>query len=224
MIFESVVFKNVVLGALSSLIATIVWVFAVFLYDLRARKKARYLIEQCDASTRLLLNSVEYAQYMVALSQVEKLMELFFDLNESIKPLNFGRRKRMLIKLLVYNAMRVLNIFKNLVIGYEGDEELEARCERFDKSYLYELDASHGQTVSFMILSVEILGELNDSFGVKRALRHALKPYAEERTDRARILGSLIEVNSFKDSRSLVHYMNKEGMTRKKYLKMIKRI
>lgn len=217
-------FQNVLLGAISSLIATIVWVCAVFLFNFRARKKVRYIVEQCDASTRLLLNSVEYRRYMVVLSQVEKLIELCFELNENIRPLNYGRRKRMLIKLLIYNIMRVLNIFKSIEMGYDGETELESRCERFANRYLYDVDTRDGHTENFMTISVDIIDRLNDSIGIKRALRRTLEPYVERPSDYSEILSSLIEVNSFKDSRKLIHYMNKEGMTKKRYLKMIKRI
>ena len=218
------VFQTVLLGVISSLTATIVWVCIIFLYNFRARKKIRYIIEQCDASTRLLLNSVEYTRYLVALFQIEKLIELYFDLNENIRPLNFGRRKRMLIKLLIYNIMRVLNIFKNLEIGYDGETELESRCEQFSKKYLYDITTQKGNTESFMIISLDILGELNGSIGIKQAMRKSLKPYIEERSDYTEILTSLIEVNSFKGARSFVHYMNKEGMNQMRYLKMIKKI
>lgn len=217
-------FLTILLGASSSLVATIVWVCVVFLYDIRARHRIRFLVEQCDSSARLLLHSVSYERYMVALSQVEKLLELLFDLNECIKPLTFEKRKRSLIKLLIYNLVRVLNIFKNLEIGYQGEQELEARCERFADKYLYEVGSPHSTPQSFMTVTISIIASLNEYRGTKRAFRKGVDLLFNRPDDRATILRSLIEVNSFRDSRSITHYMSKEAMPRRAYQRIIDKL
>jgi hypothetical protein len=218
------IFQTIVFGAISSLIATIIWVVIIYLYEFLARKKITFLLEECDSSTRLLLNSIKYTRYMVALTQVDKLMSLYLQIYNYLKPLNFSSKKQKLIKLIIFNMIRVLNIFKNLEIGYEEDHELEARCEEFNRKYLYEIKTGQDSEESFLLVSISFLQELTNRLGINKAILRRLKYLDKSNEFHRNILDSLIEVNSFKESLSFNYFMNKEGLTKKEYEKITKNI
>lgn len=218
------VLETIFLGALSSFIATIIWVMIIFLYEFSARKKITFLLEECDSSTRLLLNSVKYTRYMVVLTQVEKLTSLYLQIYGYLKPLNFSSKKRKLMKLIIFNMIRVLNIFKNIEIGYDEDDELKARCENFEKKYLYEIKTNDNEEESFLLISISILQELTNRLGTRKAIIKSLKYIDRNSKYHKEILNTLIETNSFKEGFSLNYFMNKEVLTRKEYQNIINNI
>lgn len=216
--------QTILLGALSSLISTIIWVMIIFLFEFSARKKITFLLEECDSSTRLLLNSVKYTRYMVVLTQVEKLTNLYLQIYEYLKPLNFSTKKRKLMKLIIFNKIRVLNIFKNIEVGYDEDDELKARCKEFQRKYLYEIKINENGAESFLLISISILKELTNRIGIKKAILTRLKYLDRNNEFHKHILDSLIEINSFKESFSLNYFMNKEVLTKKEYEKIVNMI
>jgi len=217
------VLLTLVLGSLSSLIAAIIWVIFIYLYDHRARNKIAYLLEECDSSTRLLLNSVKYTRYMVVLSQVEKLLDLYLKIDENLKPLNFSRRKRKLMKLLIFNMIRNLNIFKNLEVGYDEEEELKSRCIKYQNKYLYDIIIKEDYTENFMLFSLSILQELNQTIGIKRAIQTSLKN-KNINNNKFEILMSLIEINSFRNRTYIQYFMNREVLSKKQYENIVNEI
>ena len=218
------ILQTVLLGTISSLIATVIWVFVIFLFEFSARKKITFLLEECDSSTRLMLNSVKYTRYLVVLTQVEKLTSLYLQIYNYLKPLNFSAKKRKLMKLLIFNMIRVLNIFKNIEIGYDEDNELKARCEKFQREYLYGVKTNENGEECFLLISISILQELTNRLGIHKAIIRSLKYYNENNEFYKNILDSLIEVNSFKKSFSLDYFMNKEVLTKTEYEKVINKI
>ena len=218
------ILQTILLGTFSSLIATIIWVLVIFLFEFSARKKITFLLEECDSSTRLMLNSVKYTRYLVVLTQVEKLTSLYLQIYNYLKPLNFSAKKRKLMKLIIFNMIRVLNIFKNIEIGYDEDNELKARCEKFQRKYLYEVKTNENGTESFLLISISILQELTNRLGINKAIIRKLKYYNGNNEFDKHILDSLIEINSFKESFSLSYFMNKEVLTKKEYEKIVNKI
>ncbi len=92
------ILETILIGSLSSLIATFIWVTIIYFIDFSARKKIFFLLEECDPSVRMLLNSVQYHSYIVALSQVEKISSILIQIYGSLKVFNFSSKKRKLIK------------------------------------------------------------------------------------------------------------------------------
>ncbi|NLZ96559.1 MAG: hypothetical protein GX926_00975 [Candidatus Magasanikbacteria bacterium] len=216
--------ETIIFGAISSLIATIIWVVVINLYEFSASKKITFLLQECDSSTRLLLNSIRYIHYSVALTQVEKLMSLYLQIYSYLKPINFSSKKRKLIKSIMFNMIRVLNIFKNLDVGYEGDRELEARCKSYNIKYLYEIKTGENSEESFLLISISFLQELTNRFGINKAILRSLQYFDRTNVFHKNILDSLIEVNSFSEGFSLNYFMNKEGLTENEYEKLTKKI
>jgi hypothetical protein len=215
---------DIILGILSSLVASLIWMFFVFLYDPRGRNKILFLLEECENSTRLLLNSIDYNYYAVALSQVDQLIFLYLQINDRLKPINFSRKKRKLIQLLIFNMIRVLNIFKNLEIGYNEEEEFKARCNRFKKKYLYDLHTGTESEVNFMIISISILKGLCDTKCIHKSIVQSVEYFSKEKETQRKIMDNLIEINSFKGSSKLNYLMGNDALTHKKYQKIINRI
>lgn len=216
--------KTILVGALSSLIATFIWVIIIYLIDFSARKKIFFLLEECDPSVRMLLNSVQYHNYIVALTQVENIISILIQIYGNLKVFNFSAKKRKLMKLIVFNMLRVLNIFKTLEEGYTEKEEFNARCDKYDKKYLYRIKINENISECFMTISIMLLQELNSKFGIKEPVLNTLKYICEEESFYSAVMDSLIEVNSFKESFSIDYFMNKEVLTSKDYKKIVKAI
>lgn len=216
--------ETILFGSLSSLIATIIWVIVVYLVDFSARKKIFFLLEECDPSARMLLNSVQYHSYMIALTQVEKITSILIQIYENLKLFNFSTKKRKFMKLIIFNLLRVLNIFKTLEEGYHEKDELNARCDKYDRKYLYKIKTNDNESECFMIISIMLLQDLNKMVGIKKPVLKTLKYLCRDEVFYENVMDSLIEVNSFKDGFTIDYFMNKEVLLQKEYKKMVKTI
>ena len=120
--------------------------------------------------------------------------------------------------------LRVLNIFKTLEEGYTEQEEFNARCDKYDRKYLYKIKTNENISECFMTISIMLLQELNNKIGIKKTVLNTLKYICGEESFYSSIMDSLIEVNSFKESFSIDYFMNKEVLTSKDYKKIVKAI
>ena len=134
--------------------------------DFSARKKIFFLLEECAPSVRMLLNSLQYHNYIVALTQVENIINILIQIYGNLKVFNFSPKKRKLMKLIVFNMLRVLNIFKTLEEGYTEQEEFNARCDKYDRKYLYKIKTNENISECFMTISIMLLQELNNKIGI----------------------------------------------------------
>ncbi len=215
---------TILTGALSSLIATIIWIIIIYLVDFTANKKIYFLLEECDPSIRMLLNSIGYNNYIVALTQVERITSLLIQIYENLKTLNFFPKKRKLMKLIIFNMLRVLNIFKNIEEGYEEKDEFIARCKNYNRKYLYKIKTNEDEYECFMIISIYLLQALNKNIGIKKPVLETLKYICREEKFYSNVLNNLIEPGSFKESYSIKYFMNKEVLSKKAYEKLMTKI
>ena len=121
----------------------------------------------------------------------------------AIKPLTYTLKKRKLIRTYIYNIFYVLTIFKNVMVGYSGEQEKEARCKRFDRKHLpsvvfEENSAVERPTLSFIL---EVIQELNRVCLVKKALNSNIGLYGYDYGDKeknCKILINMVHINGFK--------------------------
>ncbi|WMJ78859.1 MULTISPECIES: hypothetical protein [unclassified Sedimentibacter] len=165
---------TVLLSILTSLVATIIWVIFTKLYDFESRKNIDYLLEMAINCSRQFEYAIKYNEYQIALTQADRIIDLLKEIRENIRPFTFLSLKKKFILTLLYNSLYIIDIFKNLTVGYSGHQEEIARCERFDRKYLYNIQLDEEYSVPFLSFSLEIIQDLNRRLSVKKALSNNL--------------------------------------------------
>lgn len=168
---------SVLLGVLSSLVATIIWVIFTQLYDFNAKKNINMLLELlCDCAEQFD-TAMEFSDCSMAELQADKIIEYCKEIFMSIKFFTYFPKKKKLILTLLYNTYYTISIYKRVWVGYDGEQEKNARLSKFKRKYYYKVkiydlvDGNLGQEISFLIITCEILHELNNHCSVSKALK-----------------------------------------------------
>ncbi len=189
-------FFSAVIGIISSLIATLIWIVFTKLYDFESRKNIDYLLEmQCNCA-RQFEYAIEYSEYSVALVQADRMIDILREIRSNIKPFTYTRYKRKLILTYLYNALYMIDVFKNVTVGYSGVQEEDARCQQFKRKYLYEVPVDDNCTVPFLSFSMEIVQYLNRDFGVRKPLCNNLSIY--DYKNKNAIYRSMVSIRTLK--------------------------
>lgn len=225
---------GIVLSIITSIIASLImWGFSQ-LYSFDTRRKVEYKLMLLRNDNYDYQKFLEYKDYDLALSQVQRMLDEVCDLYSYIKLLTYSYKKRKLIYTLLNSLHYVLSRFQRYYEGYNGDLEKECCCEE-GKRHLYVIgyeqteESRYPDPNSFQSVSevtIELLSELNTYKTVKRVLKEGMCFY--ENKDIAMLkkcYRDLVDVNSFRDSLSkcIIHKftLTSSTMTRKAYEKLI---
>lgn len=225
---------EIVLSIITSIIASLImWGFSQ-LYSFDTRRKVEYKLMLLRNDNYDYQKFLEYKDYDLALTQVQRMLDEVCDLYSYIKLLTYSYKKRKLIYTLLNSLHYVLSRFQRYYEGYDGNLEKESCCEE-GKRHLYVVgykqteknkypDPNNFQSVSEV--TIELLSELNTYKAVRRVLKEGMCFYGHR--DIAvlkKYYMDLVDVNSFRDSLSkcIIHKftLTSTTMTRKAYEKLI---
>lgn len=220
-------------GIATSLIATIVWVVLTQLYDMNGRRKIDYQLEMILDCSRQFEHAIRFSEYYIALAQADRMLDIIGRLVDIIKPLTYRKKKYKLIITYIYNVYYILTIFKNVSIGYEGKQELIARCEKFNRKYMYEVEIGkpvlgEPTTICFLTISFEIVQYLNRYKSVKKALLNNLSIHNYKTKEKNEFYHKLVTRNTYKfggrkERWYSIYYMRNSVFTEEEYHKYIDR-
>ena len=204
------------------------------LYSFDTRKKVEYRLSLLRNDNYDFQKFLEYKDYDLALSQVQRMLDEIADLYSYIKPLTYFYTKKRLIYTLLNSLHCVLSRFQRYYEGYDGDLEKKSCCEQA-KRHLYivgyeKLDANKypdpNNFLSVSEVTIELLSDLNARAKLKDILRNAtcfngkrdletIKKYYKD----------MVDVNAFHDSmsKSIINKftLTSSTMKRKTYEKLI---
>lgn len=214
------VIENIILGATASIIASIVCALTSQAYRFSAKRKIDYCINNAILAFHSFENAIKYNYYDLAIAQADVILTELNNINQNICWLTYFPTKKRLFFSLMNNVSRFMSVVKNVEIGYDGETEKQARCERIQR---YLNDVSN-QNKSWILLDLDVMRNLNDTRLLRKALR---KGFFDTTTDDefVQLYENLIETNSFDTGTYINKYeLRANGYTKERYVRKIKKI
>ncbi len=232
-------FGEVLLNIAISIIASLtIWCF-LQLYSVGARKKINRLLmivrDECIAFEKYL----KYNDYDNALQMTRRILDKICEVFDTIKPLNYSRKKRLLINTLLNNIYVTCHRFTQKEIGYSDNREKEACCEKtmrevYSIGYFHKEGETYPDPLDFepiTSVTAKILIDLNLYFKtINKTLKEGFFFNSDVRdvNKLKKYYKDLISVDLFKGSIlpsiAEVYYLTNDTLTQKKYYKIIDKL
>ena len=201
---------NIVIGAIGSIVATIVLFLLTKAYRFEYKDRISYSLDMANNYIWQIENHLTFPDdYNIVVHCAEKLHRCLFEIHENLYPLSMWRCKRgkRLVHTLLYDAIRRCEYIFFVTVGYNGNEEKEARIRKIEKR-LYASAVSPENSI--VKLELDIIKELIE----RQRIQDALKTVSTVDFD------ELIDINSFKNT-GYNTVVQKSGLTRQEYVKII---
>lgn len=214
-----------------SLFAAFLWWLLFFMIG--GKKKIDYLLVIAVDCARQFEYAIKFEDYDNACKQADRLIDLIVQIENSIKLFTYFRKKKKLIRTYIYSVFYTLSVFKNVTIGYSGEQEKTQRCQRFNRKYLSQVYLDDDYSVPFISFTFELVQELNKNKFVSTALNGnwGISDAAHCVVERKQkiLLEELIERKSFKEKNfDIEHFTRAAIFTYDEYeryiIKKIKRL
>lgn len=158
--------ETLIIGIMSSVLAAfIVFVFSQ-LFSFYSRKNININLEMAYDSLRQLEYALEYEDYNLLVSQADSLLQVLNNIEREIKVFTYLPTKKKFIRTILYSIRRFLQICKNMSVGYEGETENRARCNKIKRKYYYKLK---NVQYSYLMFSIIIAQQMNRARSLNRA-------------------------------------------------------
>jgi hypothetical protein len=201
---------NIIVGAIGSIVATILLFVCTKFYRFGYKERIVYNLEMAENYVWQIENHLLFpSDYDIVVHCAEMLYKCLFEIHVNLYPLSMWRNKRgkKLIRTLLYDASRRCEYVCFVTVGYNGNEEKEARIKNIRKR-LY--DSSVSDSGSIVKLELELIKRLINS-----KTQDALRGMKDVN------ISGLVEINSFKNTGGVNAIMQKQGITRQEYEKVI---
>ena len=214
---------EILIGVLSSLIATIIWFACFQLYDINDRKKIDAELKIVMFSINKIDSCLRYDEYDILISEIDKVIDGIIRINGNIKRLTYLPKKKRLICTLCSSLILLCENIKNTEIGYKGEQEIKQRCEVI-RNNLDNLKTSFNDE-SILYNTVNLLMQLNQVFSVTKSIYRVFSPEIKKNMSQTEneMLYGIIYPNAFKQVLDSKYDMRYNAFTREKYEKYIKR-
>lgn len=216
---------DILIGVIASLVATIIWVIFTQLYDFNSRKNIDFLLALLYDCADNFDSAIEASNNDIAEMQADKIIQYCKEIFESIKFFTYGRKKKKLIYTLLYNLYYTVTYYKRLWIGYDGEQEKEAKLQKFKHKYyykvnIYEKNDDYVDRRSFLLVSVCVLQELNRNISVKESLLNNMY-IGSFNTNIKQTYLELISYQNYKTKYTHKYSIQKNCFTKEEYIEYI---
>lgn len=150
------------LGAVSSIVATIILHLCSYLYRIGYKEDFEFNLENALSAVYQIENHHRFSDdYLLVMQQTDNLLYCAFNMYKSLKPLSLWRNRtsKKLITTLLYDIIRVCERSKYITIGYSGEEEQKARLKKVH-NYFYKckkFDKENISTVQIQLQMIQLL-------------------------------------------------------------------
>ena len=211
---------NLIIGALGSIIASIVLYLLSRQYSFSASKQRIYNIEfalNCVYQIENMRNFPE--DYESIRHSLECLHAHIFEIHKNIYPFTmfFSPTKKKLVQTILFDITRRCECSLFSTVGYDGIQEKKARL--FNIQQYFYTPESEQNNCSVVELSLSLVKQLFKTSIFSAFAEQNMLPYKFTEFD------NFIEVNSFKsDDNILTRLIRDKGLTHKEYEKLIKNL
>ena len=205
------IIENIIIGAVGSIVATIMLLLLSKLYNVGYKKDFRFLLDKSYNAIYQIENLHTYPDdYNLVIEQIDVLHQCAYDMYKSISPLALWAQpnsKKMIITLL-NDIISVCEVAKFTTVGFSGDDEREARLDRI-KQYIYRYKYLDDSNCSTIRVELSIIGNLLDRKNIEESIKDAFGNNAHSIPYEDIVVDGFICRNSLKqnnDDRGLRRY------------------
>lgn len=195
-------FLNILLGAIGSIVATIILYICSALYQIGYRDDVRFNIEAARIATYQIQNQHAYPEdYALVIAQIDVLHQCAYNIYRSMRPLSMAPRfnaQKMVVTLLC-DIISVCERSKYMTVGYSDLDEKAARLQEIHKAfYKYApLNASNRSTV---IVQLDIIENLFNRKSIRDSITKAFENVADAQPIENLVSDGFININSLKQA------------------------
>ncbi len=192
--------KNILLGAVGSLVATLVLFLLSKLYKSGYKKDFEFSLDMAYTSIYQVENLLGYPNdYPLVIAQIDCLYRNAFDMYRSLTPLSLWSRpiSKILIITILNDIIRSCEVSKFTTIGFSGEDEWEARLKRVEKVF-YRYKYLDDSNVSTVRVQLDIIKNLLNKKGVCKSVKEAFGNKCDNLPYEDFAIDGFININSFK--------------------------
>lgn len=161
------ILMNIIVGAIGSIVATIVLYLCSILYKPRYKEEFKFNLEAAKIATYQIQNQHLFPEdYGLVINQIDVLHQSVFKMYRTLYPMSMWLRKKekKLIITLLHDVRRVCERSKFMTVGYSGETEKQARLEEIHRCfYKYSpLEEDNNSTVDVQLDVISCLVDGND--------------------------------------------------------------
>ena len=195
-------FLNILLGAIGSIVATIILYICSALYQIGYRDDVRFNIEAARIATYQIQNQHAYPEdYALVIAQIDVLYQCTYNIYRSMRPLSMAPRfnaQKMVITLLC-DIISVCERSKYMTVGYSGLNEKAARLQEIHKAF-YKYAPLNENNCSTVIVQLDIIENLFNGKKIRDSIAKAFENVADAQPIENLVSGGFININSLKQA------------------------
>lgn len=209
------VISNIILGAIGSILATIILYVCSILYKVGYKEDFKFNLNVARTATYQIQNQHCFPEdYGLVINQIDVVHRCAFNMYRDLYPLAllFRRKEKKMVITLLSDIIDVCEISKYTTVGYSGESEKEARLEKVHKYFYkyYELDEVNCSTV---IVQLDILDNIINGKSIKQSMKDAFVRVVDEIAIGDLAIDGFININSFRQK-------NDVGIRKKSFSKL----
>ncbi len=195
-------FLNILLGAIGSIVATIILYICSALYQIGYRDDVRFNIEAARIATYQIQNQHAYPEdYALVIAQIDVLYQCAYNIYRSMRPLSMAPRfnaQKMVITLLC-DIISVCERSKYMTAGYSGLNEKAARLQEIHKAF-YKYAPLNENNCSTVIVQLDIIENLFNGKKIRDSIAKAFENVADAQPIENLVSDGFININSLKQA------------------------
>ena len=195
-------FLNILLGAIGSIVATIILYICSALYQIGYRDDVRFNIEAARIATYQIQNQHAYPEdYALVIAQIDVLYQCAYNIYRGMRPLSMAPRfnaQKMVITLLC-DIISVCERSKYMTVGYSGLNEKVARLQEIHKAF-YKYAPLNENNCSTVIVQLDIIENLFNGKKIRDSIAKAFENVADAQPIENLVSDGFININSLKQA------------------------
>ena len=198
-------FLNILLGAIGSIVATIILYICSALYQIGYRDDVRFNIEAARIATYQIQNQHAYPEdYALVIAQIDVLYQCAYNIYRGMRPLSMAPRfnaQKMVITLLC-DIISVCERSKYMTVGYSGLNEKVARLQEIHKAF-YKYAPLNENNCSTVIVQLDIIENLFNGKKIRDSIAKAFENVADAQPIENLLSDGFININSLKQANDM---------------------
>lgn len=169
------VIENIILGAIGSIVATIMLFLLSKLYNVGYKKDFNFFLERANNAIYQIENLCTYPDdYNLVIGQIDVLHQCAYGMYKCLSPLALWRKSdsKKLIITLLNDIISICELSKLTTVGFSGDEEREARLDRINR-YFYRYKYLENSKCSTIRVELSIIRNLIDKKSIEESIKEA---------------------------------------------------
>lgn len=198
------VLMNIILGAVGSIVATVILYFCSHVYQVGYKDDFTFNLENALTAIYQIENHIRFpGDYYWVMSQIDNMCCCVWNMYRSLKPLSLWRNKteKKLLITLLYDIIRLCEHAKCVAIGYCGEQEQEARINKLQR-YFYRFQKTSQENASVTQIQLNVIQLLIKGKTISETFNEISHTYKKPLFENI-LEDGFIDINSLKSGRAV---------------------